>query len=55
MGNVKIGDTTLERLRNYLALEHKGKVWGKLTAEIEVSINEHLDRVEKKATKNQET
>ncbi len=47
MGNVKIGDDTLNRLRAYLALEYKGKIWGKVTSEIEVAINEYLDRREK--------
>jgi hypothetical protein len=46
MGNVKISDETLDRLRNYLSLEYKGKIWGKVTSEIEVAINEYLDKRE---------
>jgi hypothetical protein len=48
MGNIKIKDETLDRLRNYLSLEYKGKIWGKVTVSIEEAINEYLDIREKK-------
>ncbi len=51
MATVKIDDKTLERLRAYLALVHKGKMYGTITTELNKAVNEHLDRMEKKKEK----
>lgn len=34
----------MDRLRNYLVVEYRGKIWGKVTSEIEIAINEYLER-----------
>jgi hypothetical protein len=37
--SVKINDEVLERLRNHIALTYKGKIWGKISSEIEIAGN----------------
>jgi hypothetical protein len=52
MGNIKIEDKTLDRLRKYVAAKFEGKMWGRVSSEIEIALNQYLDREEKKlATK----
>lgn len=48
MASVQIQEKTMDRLRTYLVNKHQGKIWGKVSAEIEDIINAHLDKVEKK-------
>jgi hypothetical protein len=49
MASVQISDKTMNRLRNYLVNKYQGKLWGKVTSEIDDVINAHLDKVEKAA------
>lgn len=46
MASVQIKDQTMDRLRNYLVKKYQGKIWGKVSSELEEIINAHIDKVE---------
>ena len=46
MANIKIDDTTMDRLRKYVAHKYGGKMWGKVGTEIEAALNNYLDKEE---------
>ncbi len=43
MPSVQINEEILNRLRNFVALEYGGKVWGKISEHIEIAIRDYLD------------
>jgi hypothetical protein len=47
MASVQIEDQTMDRFRNYLVKKYQGKIWGKVSSEIEELINAHIDKVER--------
>jgi|GEM_PF-2251530 len=47
MASVQIEDQTMDRFRNYLVQKYQGKIWGKVSYEIEQMINAHIDKVER--------
>jgi hypothetical protein len=47
MGNIKISDKTLDRLRKHVAAKYEGKMWGQVSGEIEKALNQYLDKEEK--------
>ncbi len=47
MASVQIEDQTMDRFRDYLAKKYQGKIWGKVSSEIEELINAHIDKVER--------
>ena len=49
MASVQIEDQTMDRFRNYLVKKYQGKIWGKVSSEIEELINAHIDKVEGRA------
>jgi hypothetical protein len=49
MASVQIKDQTMDRLRNYLVKKYQGKIWGKVSSELEEIINDHIDKVEGRA------
>lgn len=49
MASVQIEDQTMDRFRNYLVKKYQGKIWGKVSSEIEEIINAHLDKAEGRA------
>jgi len=49
MASVQIEDQTMDRFRNYLVKKYQGKIWGKVSSEIEDLINAHIDKVEGRA------
>ena len=49
MASVQIKDQTMDRLRNYLVKKYQGKIWGKVSSELEEIINAHIDKVEGRA------
>ncbi len=49
MASVQIEDATMDRFRNYLVKKYQGKIWGKVSSEIEDLINAHIDKVEGRA------
>ena len=49
MASVQIKDKTMDRLRNYLVKKYQGKIWGKVSSELEEIINTHIDKVEGRA------
>jgi len=49
MASVQIEDQTMDRFRNYLVTKYQGKIWGKVSSEIEDLINAHIDKVEGRA------
>ncbi len=46
MASVQIKEQTMDRLRNYLVKKYQGKIWGKVSSELEEIINAHIDKVE---------
>lgn len=42
MPSVQINEDILNRLRNFVASEYGGKVWGKISEHIEIAINDYL-------------
>lgn len=51
MGNIKIEDKTLIRLRTLVAMKYGGKMWGKVSREIETALNQYIDSEEPKLRK----
>lgn len=51
MGNIKIEDKTLNRLRQFVANKYGGQMWGKIGSEIETALNTYLDIEELKLQK----
>lgn len=43
MPSVQINENVLNRLRNFVALEYGGKIWGKISENIEIAITNYLD------------
>ncbi|VVB87957.1 Uncharacterised protein [uncultured archaeon] len=43
MSSVQINEEMLNRLRNFVASEYEGKVWGKISEHIEIAIRDYLD------------
>jgi hypothetical protein len=48
MASVQIKEETLNRLRKFVVAKYEGKVWGKISEQIEIAINDYLDREEKR-------
>jgi hypothetical protein len=55
MPSVQIQEKTMDRLRTYLVNKYQGKIWGKVSSEIEDAINAHIDKMEKATARKKET
>jgi hypothetical protein len=43
MPSVQMNENVLNRLRNFVALEYGGKIWGKISENIEIAVMNYLD------------
>ena len=46
MASLKLDDSTMNRLREFVALKHKGQMWGKVAEEAKAAINTYIDQEE---------